>query len=189
MLSLYVDGIEFFNDSTGEFLETKPVTICMEHSLVAIAKWEAKYHKPFWAVTKNDTRTREELIDYFKFMTITQNVDPLVYDGFGKKEFDKIIEYMQDPMTATWFSNQNEDKSKQVPKGGRKAITSEIIYAVMVELGIPFECQKWHINRLMTLIRVLQERSKPPSKYGYKETMSRYSSLNKQRRAMMGTRG
>lgn len=189
MLSLAVESFEFYDERTKEFVYTKPQVICMEHSLVSIAKWESKYHKPFWAVNKEDKRTREELIDYFMFMTITQNVDPLVYRGFGNKEFSTIIKYMEDPMTATWFSNQNEKDGAPKRGGPRKPITNEVIYASMVELEIPFECQKWHINRLLTLIKVLQERQKTPSKRSPKETLSHYSSLNKQRKALMGTRG
>lgn len=189
MLRLVIDQVELFDERTGEFIYPEPVTLEMEHSLYAMAQWEAKHHKPFWVTRKDETRTNEEMIDYFKFMTITKNVNPEVYCWFGKKEFDAILAYMEDPMTATWFSNQNEKEKQQKQYGPRKAITNELIYATMVELEIPFECEHWHINRLMTLIKVLQERQKPPTKYSRKETMSRYSSLNKQRRALMGSRG
>ena len=187
MLSLVIEPKEFFNEETNEFSYTKPQVIVMEHSLVAIAKWESKYHKPFFTVNKNEKRSISEWMDYFMFMTITQNVDPMIYQAFGKNEFDTITAYMEDQMTATWFSNQNGPKKGSGSSG--KAITNEVIYAIMVELGIPFECQKWHINRLFTLIKVLQERSKEPSKKGRKETMSQYSSLNRQRRALMGSKG
>lgn len=187
MLSLFVDSIEFYDSDKNEFIYTKPQTIVMEHSLVAISKWESKFHKPFWNAS-GDSMTHEELIYYFMCMTITQNVDPILYNRFGKKQYEEIVNYMQDPMTATWFSGQNTSDGHKVPVR-RKTITSEVVYAIMVEYGIPFECQKWHVNRLFTLIKVLQEREKPASKYSPKETMAKYSSLNKQRRALMNSKG
>ena len=108
MLRLVIDQVELFDDRTGDFIYPDPVTIEMEHSLYAIAKWESKHHKPFWASREDEIRTREEMLDYFKCMTITENINPEVYGWFGKREFDTILAYMEDPMTATWFSNQNE---------------------------------------------------------------------------------
>lgn len=184
MLTLTIESAECWDYVNEVFYYTKPQVICMEHSLVAISKWEAKTHKPF--LTQLDGKfSRKELEYYFMCMTITQNVDPLVYKTLTQKNIDQIFAYMNDSMTATWFSNQNGSK------GGppKKILTSEVIYAMMVELGIPFECQKWHINRLLTLIKVLKEREQPPQKMSSKEMMSKYSSLNKQRRALLNSKG
>ena len=185
MLTITIESAECWDYVKEEFYYTKPQTICMEHSLVAIAKWEAKTHKPF--LTQLDGKfTKKELEYYFACMTITQNVDPLVFKAFSQKNREQVLAYMNDPMTATWFTNQNGPQKGGPPK---KVLTNEVIYALMVELGIPFECQKWHINRLLTLIKVLKEREQPPQKIPHKELMSKYSSLNKQRRAMLHSRG
>ena len=36
----------------------------------------------------------------------------------------------------------------------RETPASELIYWYMSQLGIPFECDKWNLNRLLTLIRL-----------------------------------
>lgn len=152
----------------------------LEHSLVSISKWESKWKKPF---ISKDKKTMEESIDYVRCMTVNPNVDPLIYENLTPSVFKKIEEYIDDPMTATWISS-NE------PKGySRQIITSELIYYWMVAYQIPFECQKWHLNRLLMLIQVCDEKNKPPKKMNRNQILSRNAALNAARRAKMHSKG
>lgn len=186
MLQITVPAVnerEFFDEETQTFFYSKPIkeqTIVLEHSLVSISKWEAKWHKPF--LTK-EQKTNEEMIDYIRFMTLTQNVPADTYNNLSADNIKQINEYIDNPMTATKvFSNKKTEKGKQ------KTITSELIYSWMVGLQIPFECQKWHINRLLTLIQVC-DANNDTSKMSKKETMAQNRALNAARRAKMHSKG
>lgn len=178
MISVTIPESEQFDSETNTFLYTKETTIVLEHSLVSVSKWESKWHKPF---ISNEKKTLEETIDYIKCMTITQNVDPNVYLSIPKNEVERIGKYIEDPMTATKFSNQE--------KKNNGYITSELIYYWMISMNIPIECQKWHLNRLLTLIKVCNEKSKPNKKMSTREVLNRNSKLNELRRKKLGTNG
>lgn len=181
MLKITIPKTEAFDEKTNEFIYTKEQTIALEHSLVSISKWESKWHKPYLSKTP---KTYEEALDYIRCMTLTQNVDPNVYYCIPKEEFARINEYIKDPMTATWFSEDEGGRGRQ----GR-IITSELLYYWMTAYQIPFECQKWHLNRLLTLIRVCDEENKPRKKMNKNQILARNAKLNKARRAALHTRG
>lgn len=179
MLRITISGKELFDEVNNEFIYTKSQKLILEHSLMSISEWEATYHKPF--LTK-DPKTGQEIRDYIRFMTINKDVDPSVYDRLSSKEIDKIQAYIDDKRTATWFSqNDNNKMSRQI-------ITSEIIYYWMICNGIPFECQKWHINRLLTLIQVCQ-RMNNPKKMSQKEVYKANKELNEARKKQYNTTG
>lgn len=180
MLTIIVPESESFDPVTETFFSTKEQKLVLEHSLYSIAKWESKWNKAF--LDKREEKTIEESRDYIKCMTITQNVDPAVYYALTDKNYQEITEYMQAPMTATWFSNDNRPPSREI-------ITSEVIYYYMTALQIPFECDKWHLNRLMTLIHVCSEKNKPPKKMGTKTIMTKNQALNQLRRQRLGSTG
>lgn len=173
MLTITIPSRELWDEKTQEFVYTKEQTIQLEHSLVSISKWESKWHKPF--LTKNE-KTNEEIIDYVKCMTITQNVNPSVYKYLSIENIEQINQYIDNPMTATVFRN---DKSE---KANREIITSELIYYWMIALHIPPEYQKWHLNRLMTLIRVCNIKNTPKKKKSTKELLRERASINAARR-------
>lgn len=174
MLKITIKGTEFFNHETNQFTYGKDTVLTLEHSLVSISKWEAKFHKPFLGDGK---QTPEETIEYIKFMTLTQNVDPEVYDRIDNDVIKQIADYIKDPMTATWFSNSKK-------RGGTKrVITSELLYYQMVAYNIPFECQKWHLNRLLTLLRVCEEENQPRKKKSQREALMEQAAINRARRA------
>ena len=179
MLRITIPGKELFNSATNEFIYTKEQKLILEHSLMSISEWEAVYHKPF--LTK-DQKTDKEIRDYIRFMTINKDVDPSVYGTLDRKDLDKIQEYIDDKRTATWFTEDNKKKPN------RNIITSEIIYYWMICNGIPFECQKWHINRLLTLIQVCQ-RSNNPKKMSRKEIYKSNKEVNAQRKKQYNTKG
>lgn len=180
MLQITVPGSEFWDSKKEEFVYLDEKTLQLEHSLVSISKWESKWHKPFLL---KDEKTTEEILDYIKCMTITQNVSPDVYLRLTKDNVNEIKAYIENSMTATTFSEE------VMSKGGREIVTSELIYYWMVALGIPSEYQKWHLNRLLTLIRVCNVKNAPPKKRSKKEIMSRNAALNAARRKQYNTRG
>lgn len=184
MLELDIKPMEFYNEDVGEFVHTKGQHIQLEHSLISLSKWESRWHKPFMSQDPKD-KTNEEILDYIKCMTLTPNVDPIVYFSIAmdKKMMDEITKYIQDPHTATTIKQQkNRGKSREI-------ITSELIYYWMIDLGIPFECQKWHLGRLLTLIEVCSIKNTPEKKMSKMDTLSQNKSLNALRRARAGSRG
>lgn len=175
---------EKINEETDEFVYTviaEEQTLTLEHSLVSLSKWESKWCKPFIA-TKN--KTSEEILDYIKYMTLTPNVDPTVYERLTPSNIDAIQDYIGAPMTATTFS---DDKNQ---KANREVITAEIIYHWMIALNIPFECQYWHLNKLTTLIRVCNIKNQPrKKKKGGKDTALKYAKMNAARHKKPKSRG
>ena len=180
MLRITIPATELWDENKEEFINTKEQTLQLEHSLVSLSKWESKWNKPFLS---KDTKTEEEELDYIKCMTITQNVDPNVYQFIPLNVREEIKEYINAPMSATWFS---EDKNT---KSSSEQITSELIYYWMVAQNIPFECEKWHLNRLITLIKICNIKSQPPKKMGKKAIMNRNAALNAARRKQLNTKG
>lgn len=180
MFQLMIPGKELWDEKKEEFVRTKDVTLCLEHSLVSLSKWEAKWHKPFLG---KGEKSPEETVDYIRCMTLTQNVNPSVYDWIDENAMKQVSDYIADPMTATWFSK--EDKSPP----GREVVTAEVVYYWMIALNIPFECQKWHLNRLLTLIRVCNAKNATPKKLGKKQLAKRNAALNAARRKNLGSRG
>lgn len=177
-LKLTIPGAEYYDEKRECFITEEPTVITLEHSLVTVSKWESKWHKPF--LEQNPPKTDEELLDYIRCMTITQNVNPEIYNRLTPDAIEKINNYIADPMTATTF------KSK--PHGPRTITTSEVIYYQMIALGIPFECQKWHLSRLLTLIRVCNEKNgaKKMSKH---DIYAQNKALNDARRAALRSKG
>lgn len=178
MLKITIPSRELFNDKTQEFAYVHEYTIQLEHSLVSVSKWEAKWNKPFLS---HEKKSIEEIIDYVRCMTITQNIDPIVYNGLTTENIEMINKYIDAPMTATTFS----DKGKK----NNEIITSELIYYWMIALQIPMECQKWHLNRLITLIKVCNIKNSPSKKMSKNEIMQRNASLNAARRAKLNSNG
>lgn len=171
---------EMWDEKNEVFVDPKTVTLQLEHSLVSISKWESKWHKPFLS---KDEKTYDETIDYIKCMTLTQNVKPDVYNHLSNDNVIEINSYIGDSMTATTFG-----KDRGGPPN-REIITSEVIYYWMIALNIPFECQKWHLNRLLTLIRVCNIKNNPGKKLSRRETLSKFDAINAANRKRFHTKG
>jgi hypothetical protein len=181
MLRITIPGTELWDEGKEEFVYTKDQTLQLEHSLVSLLKWESKWHKAF--LTKRE-KTYEEVLDYIKCMTLTQNVKPEVYQALTKENIDEVLAYIEDPMTATHFSTP---QSSGTING--EQTTAELLYYYMIESGVPFECQKWHLNRLITLIRVCSVKRTPPKKMGTSERLSMQARLNAERKQKLNTKG
>ena len=180
MLKITVPASERFNEELDEFITIKEHNLQLEHSLVSLSKWESKWCKPF---LKKEEKTIAETIDYIRCMTLTQNVDPMVYYCLTPQNYKDINDYIDAPMTATWF-NERDNKG-----GNREIVTSELIYYWMIALNIPFECQKWHLNRLFTLIRVCSIKNQDPKKMTRSEILSRNKEVNAARRKALNSKG
>lgn len=180
MLRLEILGEERWDERLEQFVYPNPQVLEMEHSLVSLSQWESKWNKPF--LSKKE-KTHEEIIDYIKCMTLTPNVDLKVYEFMSPENFKTIDNYIAASMTATTFSQDPSSKGKS------EVITAEIIYHWMVSLNIPMDREKWHLNRLITLIRVCSIKNSPSKKMSARDTMARNAALNAQRRAQLNTRG
>lgn len=185
MLTIKIPSQEAFDESTGMFVTTKEYTLKLEHSLLSLQKWESKHHKYF---LDNESLTYEEVIDYIRCMTLNQ-VDNDAYECLTQENLEQIKDYLKDPYTATWFSS-DDNKPKSLYK--KDIITAECIYSSMIMLQIPVDIfEKRHLNHLLTLIRVCNEKQNPeqPKKTNPMDTLRRYREINKARKAKYGIKG
>lgn len=180
MLYLTIPKQELYNEETNTFEYIDEQHITLEHSLLAISKWESITLKPYMS-TQN--KTTEELLLYFKCMVIDQPLSQFTI--FNDPNIQKqIITYIESPATATII----HDKKKS---HGKEKITSDIIYTWMIELSIPFECQIWHLNRLMTLIRLVNNTKSANGKKKKinKNTLEERNRMNAERKKKYNTKG
>lgn len=182
MLTIVVPGrSEYWDEAKLEFVyaNEKDVTLRLEHSLISISKWESKWCVPFLSSEK----TPEQILDYIKCMTLNP-VDDSVYDRLTRKNIQDINDYIAAPMTATVV---NDPTSKR--RNSTEFVTSELIYYWMIAYNIPVEFEKWHINRLIMLIRVCSAKNEPAKKMSKSEVAASYRALNAARKAKLHTKG
>lgn len=180
MITVTIPAAEYYVPETTSFLYTHEQTLQLEHSLVSLSKWESIWLKPFIG---KDPKTPDESADYVRCMTLTQNVDPNVYRNIPKAIMAQISAYIEAPMTATIFYADSKDRAH------KEVITSELIYYWMITANIPMECQKWHLNRLIALIKVCGIKNSPQKKMSQKELMARNRDLNAARKKALNTKG
>lgn len=180
MLQIEVPGAQLWDEEKNEFITTEPTTVCLEHSLVSISKWESIYKKPYLVKQKY---TLKESADYIKCMCLTDISDDVIYAIINNNELmTQINNYMEDSHTATTINDSKKGRNSE-------KVTSELIYYWMVANEIPFSCETWHIERLLTLIRVCNVKNQPDKKMSNNEIYARNKSLNAARRAKHHSRG
>jgi hypothetical protein len=180
MLTVIVPGVEMFDDGAQEFVTQGDVVLELEHSLVSLSKWESIYEKPFLG---KGEKTVEEVLGYVKAMVLTPGVPEEVFLKLSEENIEAINNYIDAKMTATWFSD-----APGAPQT-REVITAEVIYYWMIAFQIPWECERWHLNRLFTLIRVCNIKQAKPKKMSRSEIAQRNRELNAQRKQQLGTKG
>lgn len=175
---------EFFDEAKEEFInvDVEETKIQLEHSLISLYKWEQKWHKPFLS---DKEKTYEEMIDYIRCMTLSQGVDSNVYEWIPKELFEKVVEYIKDPMTASWIT----ETKNGAHHNSREAVTAEIIYYWMITLSIPMEFQERHLNQLFMLIKITNIKNQGPQKVDPRQAAAERAALNKKRRAQYQTKG
>lgn len=179
MLKIIIPPTELYDASKNEFFYVdRPTEIMLEHSLISISKWESKWNKPF---LEDKEKTKEEILYYINCMLISKNIDDRIIYCLTEKNINDINDYINRSMTATTIKDSNE-KSKKI-------VTSELIYGWMVLYNIPFDCEKWHLNRLITLIKVCEELNSPNKKMNKKDALSERRRLNQLRKKQLHTRG
>lgn len=179
MLIITVSGVEAFDEATQEFTIQGGTDLELEHSLASLSKWESIYEKPFLGT---EQKTSEEVITYLECMAL-RSYPKKLFHQLSVEDLERLNAYIESKQSATWFRDQ-----PAAPRS-REVITAELIYYWMVTFGIPFECERWHLNRLFTLIRICNIKQSKPEKMSREELAQRNRELNAQRRAQLGTRG
>lgn len=182
MYELKIADSEFYDERTEEFVLVKGKTLQLEHSLVSISKWESKWHRAFLS---DKQMTMEELRDYIRCMTITQNVDPTLYLAVNNTQIKEIMDYINTPQTATHVNRLTDNKQQR----SKDVVTSELIYYWMVSLEIDIKCEKWHLSRLLALIDICNAKNSPPKKMNKRDILSRNAAINAARRKATGSTG
>lgn len=180
MLTIQVILEEGFDNAKQEFVSLRSFQIDLEHSLVSLSKWESIHEKPFLS---EEQKTPEQTLSYIQCMILTEDVPSEVFQCLSKSNLEAINEYINAKMTATWF---NESKD---PPHTREIITAELVYYWLVALQIPFECQYWHLSRLLTLVKVCNHKNQPEKKMSKAELAQRHREINARRRAESGSNG
>lgn len=173
-------GPEEWDEENEVFIEPPTVTLELEHSLVSIYAWESKWHKPFFSKSE---KTAEETLDYIMCMTLNENIDPEVYTHLTNKNIADINIYIENPMTATTFREEKDNKSS------KETVTAELVYYWMFSLNIPIEWEKRHINQLLTLVRVFNVKNAPAKKTSQKDAIARNKAINARNRALLESKG
>lgn len=145
MLRLHIESREYYDDDTEQFVNVPGGCIELEHSLVSISEWESEFQRSF---LKRPPETEKEN-NYYIWCMLLDKKDGRLLPSLSNKNKEDIQKYIQKPMTATYIMDRPSEKNSS------EVITSELIYCWMINLNIPFECQHWHINRLLALIKVV----------------------------------
>ena len=179
MLKLHIESRDFYDDDKGEFITVPGLDLTLEHSLYTISKWESRWMKPFLSKTE---RTDDEMLDYILCMDITGNLKMSNILNITTTDLNRITQYINAKMTATTISDNDKSNSKEI-------VTSELIYYWMIALQIPLECEHWHINRLITLIKICNIKNSPKKKQNTQAAMAEQRRLNKERRMQHNSTG
>lgn len=185
MIDIVIKQQEIWDEVNEQFITIPGATLHLEHSLKSLSEWESIWGDVFL----NTNLTKEQTRSYIKCMCLNrQEVDPDIFDYLTNEHVSQIADYISSPKTATFFG---EDKSsKKTGRIGKKIVTAEVIYYWMTVQNIPFECENWNLDRLLTLIRVCSEENNPDKKkMSKRQLMTRNAALNAARRARLNSKG
>lgn len=180
MLELTIPASEVYDERISEFVRTEETVLRLEHSLASLSKWESEWEKPFMS---KEEKTTEETLGYIRAMSLDANTPPEVFHSLSNEHLKQINEYIEAKMSATWFNE------KPQANRSREIITAEVIYYWMISMNIPLECENWHLNRLFTLIKVINQKNAPAKKMSKSELIARNRELNAERKAKLKTTG
>jgi len=183
MLEIFA-GDESYDDENEKFVITNAVKLQLEHSLVSVSKWESKFKRAFLS---DQPMTEEEVLYLLTSMCLTPNTPPGIFYKVPESQLELVREYLDDKQTATFFTDRGNAPR---PPGRPQIVTSELIYYWMISYRIPIEAENWNFNRLITLIRIFDEKSQSANrKMTPKEVAAHQRQLNQQRRAASGSKG
>lgn len=174
MLKLLTEEKEFYNEATNAFLNIPSKMYKFEHSLISISEWESITCRPFLSSKKTD----KEMMLYFECMCLDEDFSSLYLSDSNIKT---LLSYIENTHTATTI--KSESKSQE-----HKTVTSEVIYAMMADMSVPFTCETWNLNRLLMLLNVISAR-RNPKKMSRQEIYKQNQELNKKRREQLGSKG
>lgn len=180
MLTITVRGVDFFDEAESKIVSSPPYVLSLEHSLVSLSRWESKWKKSFLFSSE---KTPDEVFGYIEAMCLTPDVPPDTFRRLSQENYNLINAYINEQMTATTFAEISAQRKS------REIITAEIIYYWMIALQVPIECEEWHLNRLMALIKTANLKSQPPKKMGRAQMLAERNRLNEERKARYGTSG
>ena len=179
MLCITIEKGELYDSKNNIFVPVPETKLQLEHSLISLTKWESKWHKPFLSSEK----TKEEILDYIRCMVVGKEIDMSILKRLTSDDVKKIQQYIDDPMTATTIYTVGQNKKKK--SINKDVITNEVLYYYMASNQIPFECEKWHLNRLLTLLEVFAVKNDKDNKMSKRQTLQHNAKINAARRAAM----
>src|SRR5690606_28525115 len=148
-------GVESFDNDSQMFVTTDDVELKLEHSLLSLSKWESTWEKPFLT---GESKTTEEVYGYVQAMSLGGEIPLDVLYRLTEENLTQINQHIEAKMTATWFRETGQ------PKGyNADVVTAEVIYHWIVALSIDWEVEHWHLNRLTTLVKTINEKNKAAS--------------------------
>lgn len=180
MLTITVPAVELFDEAKSEFIDLPEVTLSLEHSLVSLSRWESKWKKSFLFAKD---KTSDEIHGYIQAMCLDENIPAGVFARLTRDNYESINEYINEQMTATTFAEMPNQRAS------RDIVTAELIYYWMIALQVPVECESWHLNRLMALIKVANLKNQPAKKMGKNQMLAERARLNEERKAKYGSSG
>lgn len=163
MLTIHIPEQETFNNVTETFHKLPQLPpLHLEHSLIAISKWEAKYRVPFLRSVEylSADKHKDKFHYYISCMSTKGELSQEVFERLTSENFLEITKYIADPHTASIISSSSFSKGG----GGKHVPTAERIYAIMAVYRIPHEYSKWHINNLFAVIDFCREYNEDPKK-------------------------
>lgn len=180
MLELKIALEESYDESTNRFVITEAKAIKLEYSLLALSKWESKWETHF---INNKNLSQQQYMDFIQCMVVDGDFN---IEELKQEHFDVIEAYINRPSTATKVIAKQKKGNKKM-----SYMTSEVYYAMMSQANVPYECDKWNINRLTKVLEVISSftNGEEKQKRNVDAQLLQNAELNAARRAKYNTKG